>query len=135
RFQNKIHEECVIEGGNTKIRQLNAFMWHLNDEDYVERVTKNLQYMQKSGQQIIEKGTCVRWYHLLFYPLYRALRSYFYEAGYREGTRGLLFALYNFSSSFNWWAYAWDRQNRVDRETLERDIIVAWKSSKVEGDT
>ena len=129
-FKNKIHEQCVIEGGENKTGQLNAYMWHLNDADYVERVEKNLKYMQMSGQEIIDKGIKVRWYHLLFYPLYRAFRSYFYDAGFREGVRGVLFCLYTFSSSFNWWAYAWEKQNHIKREKLEKDLMRDWEKSK-----
>jgi len=129
RFQNKIHEQCVIDGGDAKTGQLNAFMWHLNDADYVERVDKNLRYMQMSGQEILDKGIVIKWYHLLFYPLYRALRSYFYDGGIREGTRGLLFCLYTFSSSFNWWAYAWEKQNHIKREALEKELMKNWQQS------
>ena len=103
-------------------------MWHLNDEDYVERVSKNLRYMQMSGQEILDKGTRVRWYHMLLYPTYRALRSYIYEGGFREGTRGLLFALYTFSGTFNWYAWAWDRQNRIERAELEQQLRDDWDS-------
>ena len=87
--------------------------------------------MQISGQEIIDKGIKVKWYHLLFYPLYRAFRSYFYDAGFREGTRGLLFCLYTFSSSFNWWAYAWEKQNHIKRETLEKEIMDIWSQSDI----
>lgn len=127
-FKNRIHEECMVDGGDERTGQLESMMWHLNDEDYVERVSKNLRYMQKSGQEIIDKGIRVRWYHLLFYPLYRAFRSFFYDAGYREGVRGLLFSLYSFTSSFNWWAYAWERQNRIERYDLENQIKEKWEN-------
>ena len=46
RFVNPIHETCEIDGGKDRIGQLDAEMWHLNDEDYVERVSKNLHYLQ-----------------------------------------------------------------------------------------
>src|SRR5262245_1041187 len=89
QFKNLVHEVCVIEGGDRCIGQLSGEMWHLNDEDYVERVTKNLHYMQGSGDSILARGTVVRWYHLLFHPLLRALRAYFLEGAWRLGTRGL----------------------------------------------
>jgi glycosyltransferase involved in cell wall biosynthesis len=131
RFENVIHERCVIDGGNERTGQLRGFMWHLNDEDYVERVGKNLRYMKLSGEGILERGTRVRWYHLLFDPAYRAFKSYVVYHGYRAGVRGLILALYTFSGTFNWWAYAWDRQNRVARATLEDDLRRSWDAKPV----
>lgn len=126
RFINPIHEAVVVEGGEAATGQLDGWMWHLIDEDYVERVQKNVQYMQKSGQQILDRGVRVRWYHMVFHPLLRAFQSYVLKGGWRTGTRGVLFALYTFSGTFNWWAYAWDRQNRIPRETLEEDLRQRW---------
>jgi (heptosyl)LPS beta-1,4-glucosyltransferase len=128
-FENKVHEICVIDAGPEKIGQLNGEIWHLNDEDYVERVSKNLQYMQLSGQSILDRGISVRWYHILLYPLYRGLKSYVLERGYREGERGLIFAIYAFASTFNWWAFAWDRQNSLDRQDLENQVESLWRKS------
>jgi glycosyltransferase involved in cell wall biosynthesis len=130
RFKNKIHEECIIEGGDGSIGQLKNKIWHLNDESYLERASKNLRYMQMSGEQIIARGIKVRWYHMLLHPAYRAFKSYFIQHGYREGTRGLMLALYTFAGIFNWWAYAWDRQNRIDRESLEDAISKSWGDRK-----
>lgn len=125
-FENTVHERCAVTGAPGTLGQLQSCMWHLNDESYVERVGKNLRYMQLSGDQILERGIRVRWYHMLFHPLYRALKSYVLQHGYREGTRGLILALYTFAGTFNWWAYAWDRQHRIRREELEQTLQKAW---------
>jgi (heptosyl)LPS beta-1,4-glucosyltransferase len=130
KFKNTVHEQCVIEGGEEYIGQLQSEIWHFNDEDYVERVSKNLRYMQLTGDQLLAKGITVRWYHLLLYPLYRALRSYFFWGGFKEGTKGLIFAIYNFTSTFNWWAYAWDKQNRITRDELEKTLNEKWNDVK-----
>jgi len=131
QFRNVIHEACVIEGGEGAIGQLEGLMWHLNDEDYVERVGKNLRYMQFSGDQILERGFRIRWYHILFHPLYRACKSYFLERGFTAGTRGLIFALHTFAGTFNWWAYAWDRQNRLQRDGLDESLQRMWDESSL----
>ena len=126
-FINAIHEECVIEGGEDKIGQLDNPVHHFIDDGYVERVKKNMQYMQLSGKQILARGIKVSWYHLLLHPLYRSLQSYFLHQGWREGTRGFLFAIYIFSSTFNWWAFAWEKQNRISRESLEEKMARLWR--------
>ena len=126
RFERAIHEECVVDGGEEQTGRLDLPMHHLIDRDYVERVGKNLHYMQLSGQEILDKGIQVKWYHLIGYPLYRGLKSYFVEGGWREGARGLVFALYTFGSTFNWYAFAWDKQNSPSRQALEEEITGQW---------
>ena len=128
RFERAVHEECVIEGGDAVTGQLQGMMWHLNDADVVERVEKNVHYMQLSGDEILRRGVTVRWYHMITHPLYRALRAYFFDRGYRDGTRGLIVAVYTFTGTFNWWAYAWDRQHARARDELEGEIAAQWSA-------
>jgi hypothetical protein len=130
QFVGNVHEQCVIDGGDSRIGQLQGCMWHLNDEDFVERVTKNVRYMQMSGDALLARGIRVRWFHMLLHPLLRAFKSFFIERGFCEGTRGLIFALHTFAGTFNWWAYAWDRQNRVPREDLEQELRARWKATR-----
>ena len=129
RFTRRIHEAVVVEGGEAATGQLRGRMWHLADADYAERVGKNAHYMQKTATDILARGLRVRWYHLLGHPLWRGLRAYALKGAWREGTRGLLFALYTAASTFNWWATAWDRQNRVGRDALEAELDALWAAS------
>ena len=126
RFANRIHEVTHVDGGEAAIGQLTDLMWHLNDADYVERVRKNLGYMQGSGRKIVERGIRVRWYHMVLHPGWRAFKTFVLQGGWRDGTQGFLHAVYTFSSNFNWWAYAWDVQNRVERSELEGQLSEAW---------
>lgn len=128
RFERAIHEECVVDGGDSMTGQLQGMMWHLNDVDFVERVEKNLRYMQLSGDEIVRRGVTVRWYHMIVHPLYRAVRSYLVDRGYRDGTHGLILAIYTFTGTFNWWAYAWDRQHARARDELEGEIAAQWSA-------
>ncbi len=127
RFVGLVHEECVIDGGPGMIGQLSGPMWHLNDEDYSERMTKTVRYMRMTGDGLLATGLRVRWYHLLARPLWRALRAYVLEGAFRLGTRGLLFALHTFCSVFSWYAYAWDKQNRIERADLESELVRQWR--------
>ena len=129
RFVNRLHEVTEIDGGDAAIGQMNGLMWHLCDEDFVERVEKNAKYMQGSGRQIIERGIHVRWYHMVLHPGWRAFKSFVLQGGWRDGTQGFLHAMYTFSSNFNWWAYAWDVQNRVEREELEAALEQRWEAA------
>lgn len=133
RFERAVHEQCVIDGGAMATGQFAGEMWHLNDEDYVERVAKNLRYMQMTGDELIARGVRVRWYHLLLMPLVRALRAYVFEGAFRLGARGVLFSVYTFGSTFNWYAYAWDKQNRVERGDLEAGLQRQWDEARRAG--
>jgi (heptosyl)LPS beta-1,4-glucosyltransferase len=127
-FRNRVHEECVVEGPPNSIGQLKGYMIHLNDINYEERLRKNIQYMQLEADKIISRGIKVRWWHLLLHPLFRALKSYFIQGGFREGNRGLILAIYTFAGTFNWWACAWDKQNAIPRQQIERDLASRWQA-------
>ena len=131
RFENAIHEECIIHSDNEKIGQLKNCMHHLADDGYIERVNKNIRYMQMSGDEILAKNFKIKWYHLLIQPLYRSFKSYFLQHGWRAGVQGLMLALYTFSGTFNWWAYAWDKQNSISRSKIETSLKDDWEKSKI----
>ena len=126
RFVGEVHERVEVGGG---VGQIAAPLWHLNDADWTERVRKNTQYMQASGQRIVERGVRVRWVHMVAHPLWRALKSYTVQGGWRDGTRGVMLAMYTLTGTFNWWAYAWDAQNRIPRERLEGELRDRWAAA------
>lgn len=133
RFAKAVHETCVVDAPAERIGQLRHRMWHLGDESYAERIAKNRQYAQFEAKRIVASGCRVRWYHLLFWPTYRALKAYLVHQGFRQGTLGLLHALFTFTSTFNWYACAWDEQHRPAREILERQVAAAWQAAWAEG--
>lgn len=118
RFVNPIHEMVEVDGGSAAVGQLAAEMWHLNDESFRERIAKNANYAVFTAAEI-ERKRRVRWWSLLAFPAWRALKAYVYRGAWRYGELGLIFAVYTFTSSFNAYAVAWDDQNRLDREGLE----------------
>ena len=66
RFGGKMHETTLLEAREEHVGQLLAYMWHLNDADYVERVRKNMVYMQIEAENLSERGFRVRWYAFSF---------------------------------------------------------------------
>lgn len=118
-FKNKVHEACVVEGGNDKIGQLDGLMWHFIDATYEERLRKNITYSKLTAEQILKKVEKVKWYHIIFHPFYRMLKSYIYYKGFLDGTKGLVFSLYTGLSTLNWWIFAWEEKNKISRSNLE----------------
>ena len=126
QFGGKIHETCLLDAPASRVGQLEEPMWHLNDADYVERVRKNMAYMQVEAEDLQERGIRIRWFHFIIHPLRRVLKSYFLQAGYRDGVVGVLYAMYVLTATFNWYATAWDRSNAIARGDLERRLRGRW---------
>lgn len=118
RFVGTIHERVEVDGGTASIGQLAAEMWHLNDESFVERIAKNAGYARATAEGLMGDRR-VRWWHLVFVPLYRALKAWIRDGAWRHGELGVIFAVYVFSGTFNAWAVAWDAQNRIARDEIE----------------
>jgi (heptosyl)LPS beta-1,4-glucosyltransferase len=131
-FENRLHEQCVIESSPGRIGQLAHPAWHLNDRSYAERMGKNLLYAQFEAERIVASGRPVGLKELLFYPAWRAFKSFILYGGIREGMMGMIFATYVFYSTFNWYACAWDIQHRIDRADLEEAITSAWSQQQHE---
>lgn len=129
RFGGKMHETCLLDAPPGRVGQFSAEMWHLNDTDYVERVRKNMTYMQVEAETMDERGLRVRWYHFLLPPLRRACKAYFLERGFRDGVPGVAYAMTVLTGTFNWYATAWDRQNRIARADLETQLRQRWQTA------
>jgi glycosyltransferase involved in cell wall biosynthesis len=125
-FGGKMHETTLLDAPPQGVGQLAHPMWHLNDSDYVERVRKNMTYMQVEAENLIEKHFRVRWFDFILQPLKRVIKSYFLQGGYRDGVMGVLYATYVFGATFNAYATAWDRQNPASREAVETELRNLW---------
>ncbi|MDZ4363991.1 glycosyltransferase family 2 protein [Brevundimonas sp.] len=125
RFVNAIHEAVEVEGGDAMTGQLSGMMWHLNDDSYIERIGKNVNYAPATARGIMARGR-VRWWHLLTAPMTAFLKAYVLRGAWRHGTHGLIFGLFSLTSRFNHYATAWDIQNQLPREELERQCRSGW---------
>lgn len=130
RFENVVHEECVIEGGDAYIGQLNEMIWHLNDESYKERMFKSVVYCQEQARRLQKRGFKMRWWHLLLLPVLEFLRKMIKRHGYRDGVPGLMFALHSSTAMFKASCLVWDEQNRIPRSDIEEQVSSSYLSDK-----
>jgi glycosyltransferase involved in cell wall biosynthesis len=114
RFQNPIHEQCIVQIPSTRIGQLEQRMWHLNDENYRERMRKSFQYCQIEAEKLMQRRK-VHWYHLILVPLWVFAKVYIAKLGFRDGTPGLIIALHGACANFRTYALIWDEQHRLPR--------------------
>jgi len=126
RFTRPIHEKVDVAGGKAATGQLTAKMHHLADATFGERIRKNASYSERTAREILARGTRIGIWHLLGVPLRRALSAYLLRGAWRHGIRGVIFSMYTFAGTFNWYACAWDERNRIDREALEADLAASW---------
>jgi len=122
-FQNPVHEACIVDG---PVGQLRGSMWHLNDADYVERIRKNMVYMQMEAEKLRNEKLHIRWFHFLLHPFWRVFKAYVIDGGFKDGVLGLIYAMYVLTGTFNWYATAWDRSNLISRADLEKRLKDLW---------
>lgn len=122
KFGGKMHETCLLDAPEERVGQLNEFMHHFNDESFAERLRKNIGYSMVEAETMLERGKRIRWYHLVARPSYRFLKTLLYERAIFAGVPGIIFSIQTFCGVFNWFACAWDLQNRIDRDQLEKEF-------------
>jgi glycosyltransferase involved in cell wall biosynthesis len=132
RFSGKVHERAELTCGDDRVGQLGSRMWHLADESFSERLSKHVQYTGIESELILAKNIKVRWYHLIYKPIRYTVSTYIKHQGFREGTLGLIYAIHQFNAAFNWYALAWDAQNRIPRQTLEDEVSEGWRAFNVQ---
>ncbi|MEE4208571.1 MAG: glycosyltransferase family 2 protein [Parvularcula sp.] len=118
RFEGRLHETCVIEGGEAMIGQMSGVMHHLNDFDLAQRFSKSAQYTAMEADRIAANGT-VPVSALWWRPLREFLKKYLAQQGFRDGVPGFVAAMHSATAAFRAYALAWDRQNALSRKELE----------------
>jgi (heptosyl)LPS beta-1,4-glucosyltransferase len=119
KFGGKIHEKCLLDSPDERIKRLEARMWHLNDDSYEKRIKKSVLYTAVHAETILESGKPVRTWDLIARPLIAFLKTYFLFLGFRDGAIGWILSMHDMANTFDAYAIAWDTQNRIPREDLE----------------
>ena len=121
----------AIIASKSALGQLRNAIWHLNDDNYKERLEKSVTYCQEQARRIEKRGVTIRWWHLLLFPLGEFVRKYIMKSGFRDGVRGLIFSLHSSCAMFKASALVWDSQNRTPREELEAEIVNQWRDFQI----
>lgn len=128
RYQGKVHERSIVEGGEGAIGQLRQPMLHLNDDGYVERMRKSMQYSQMEADKLIEANKKVTALDLLLRVPFEFIKNYLLKRGFLDGVPGLISAMHAGCAVFRVHALTWDRTHTISREKLEREIQQQWES-------
>lgn len=125
RFENPIHETMRLDCPKERIGQLREPIWHLNDENYAERMRKSEQYCRLVAER--ERVTSVRgdWWRMLSRPLIAFVRIFVVFGGFRDGVPGLVWALHCASAELRIAILHWESEHPVARDTIERRLDLA----------
>lgn len=118
-YQGNLHEKCIVQGGDTKIGQLKNYMWHLNDESYLERMDKSFRYCKLESENLIKNNIQVKAHHIFFKTIFEFLKKYIFKKGFLDGVPGLISAIHSADAVFRALALTWDEQNKIDRKDLK----------------
>lgn len=119
KFDSIVHEKLNTEVAPERRGVLENRMYHLGDNDFEERLRKNVLYSglersrhraQTSSRALIE---------VLVRPPYQALRSYISKMGFLDGRAGAFWALYQLSGSMNRYLLEYSDHLKLDRNSLE----------------
>lgn len=121
-FEGILHEKCIVKGGDGKTGQLKNYMWHLNDESYIERMDKSFRYCQLESNKLAEKNIYIKGYQLILYPILEFFKKYIFQRGFIDGIPGLIAAMHSAGAVFRALAITWDVQNKIERKELEKKL-------------
>jgi glycosyltransferase involved in cell wall biosynthesis len=109
-----IHEKLVIEG---KIERLKGSIHHFtyrNIADHLERINN---FSKLGAQKLYTQKKKARWYHLIFLPFFRFIKSFFFRLGFLDGFAGLVISVLNGYSVFIRYAKLreiWKKGERIE---------------------
>ncbi|XCN74213.1 MAG: glycosyltransferase family 2 protein [Candidatus Electrothrix aestuarii] len=127
KFGGMYHEECIVQASSERIGQLNAQMWHLNEDSYEKRMSKSLLYCTELSSKISKKTCKIHWYSFFIRPFIEFVKQFIFKHGYRDGIPGLIWALHAADATFRSYALAWDQQYHISRQEIESIFSESWK--------
>ncbi len=87
-----VHEKLVLQGRITKLRHPIHHFTYRHISDHVSRINA---FSGLGAKKLYARRKKCRWYHLLFLPPARFVRSYFLRRGFLDGFAGLVIAVLN----------------------------------------
>lgn len=113
KFSKGVHEKITynIESNNFKVFHLNERIIHLGDRDYVERLSKNINYSLDDYNKYL-KNKKISFAYLITTPFFRFFLDFFWHKNFLNGKIGLLLSLYTSLSLFNRLLIAWEKQKK-----------------------
>lgn len=109
-----VHESLKVDG---KVVKLSGDIHHFTYRDIREHMERINQFSGLGAQKLYAAGKKARWFHLLFLPPVRIVRTYFLKAGFLDGFPGVVIAVLNGYAIFARYAKLkeiWKKGERIE---------------------
>jgi len=109
-----IHEKLVVAG---KVKKLKGAIHHFTYRNIGEHLARINHFSDLGAHKLYAQKKKCRWYHLLFLPFFRFMKSYFLKLGFLDGFAGLVISVLNGYSIFIRYAKLreiWKKGERIE---------------------
>ncbi len=109
-----VHERLVIDGKIQKLRGSIHHFTYRNISEHLDRINK---FSELGAQKLYAKGKRCRWHQLVFMPIFRFMKSFFWRAGFLDGYPGFIVSVLNGYSIFLRYAKLreiWKKGERIE---------------------
>ena len=86
-----VHENLIVDG---HVGTLSKHLEHYTERQIADHFGKFNLYTTLAASEKAKSHTTVSWCHLLCNPFVIFFKTYFLKKGYRDGTRGIIFAVF-----------------------------------------
>jgi glycosyltransferase involved in cell wall biosynthesis len=109
-----VHEQLIIQGKIKKLKNpIHHFTYH-GISDHLARINK---FSDLGAQKLYAQKKKCRWYHLVFLPFFKFLKSFFWKLGFLDGFAGLVISVLNGYAAFARYAKLreiWKKGERIE---------------------
>ncbi len=109
-----VHERLVVDG---PVRRLRSDILHFPYRNITEHMKRINLFSELGAKKLYASQKKCRWYHLVFLPLGRFCRHYFFRGGFLDGFPGLVIAVLSGYAVFARYAKLkeiWVRSERIE---------------------
>lgn len=103
-WKRKVHEYWDIK---SNVGNIEIFFVHYPHPSLREFIDDINRYSSIHTTENIKEGKQVNLFKIIFYPLAKFVKNYFYNLGFLDGTRGFIMAVFMSFHSFLSWSKAW----------------------------
>lgn len=87
-----VHENLVIEG---RVERLKGSIHHFSYRNIQDHLVRINTFSELGSKKLYAQKKKCRWYHLLFLPFFRFVKSYVWKGGFLDGFAGLVISVLN----------------------------------------
>ena len=110
KWERRVHESWDIKGST---KALKSPLWHYPHKNMKAFVNQVAYYSELHASENLKEGKKASFSKVICYPLAKFFNNFFLRSGYKDGTRGFVFAIMMSFHSFLAWSKQWCQQNKI----------------------